>query len=140
MPYQIGWVVPQRVYMIVSIGEVSTEELKEASDKAIELVRNGNPPVHCIGDTRQLTRIPFHMLQPKNALNTLKIMQEPNLGWFLMVTDKRAIALASAFISDISNVKFKAFFSPDKVLEALAEKDPTLPELPKQLRILEEIY
>jgi len=127
MGFKVSWHIPNRVYRMQVWGEISLEDLKQGSDAASKFICKGTAPVHCIGDARYVRKIPLNFGQVKVAT---QVLQEPNLGYFLFLSNNPIFKVVGSAVSHMSNVKFSTYDSPDILISVLQNLDPSLPSLP----------
>ena len=58
MPFQTGWYAENRVILTTVSGTYKTQELRECIQMALELIRQGHPPVHHVVDLRKNSSYP----------------------------------------------------------------------------------
>ena len=124
MGFRVSWHIPHRVYRMQVWGDISLEELKAGSDAAIEFLQIGTAPVHCIGDARYIRKAPYSI---EGILKATQVLKEPNLGYFLFLSNSQSLNLIGSFVSELSNVNFKSFMKPDDAIAFLQQQDDTLP-------------
>jgi len=127
MGYTVDWFVQDRVYVFNIWGDLTLDDYHEGSTVAIDYVCDGHPPVHSILDVRNVTDYPKRLSEIRKVT---AIMQEPNLGWVLVVSDDRFIRFVGDIVSQLSSKNYKAFATPEEAIAFLWHMDTTLPEPP----------
>jgi len=121
------WYIPNKVYIAHFYDVLTPEELQRQSDKGIELIRSGEPPVHIIIDTRFMSEYPTDMSQ---VLRVTRAFHEENLGWALLISNDPAVRLLAHVVAQLKRTKLKSFTAPDEALGYLKQIDPNLTPLP----------
>ena len=57
MPYQVRWIVPDRVLLTTFSGVLTQAELKAFIAEVVQLITNGQPPVFHISDSLAMERV-----------------------------------------------------------------------------------
>lgn len=123
MPYTREWVEHGRIIRTAFTGALTIAELKQSSDEAMEMMEQGNAPVHIITDLTHLKQFPTNLLQVKDALPHLA---HPSMGW---QTFYGAPSLATSLIGifgHIARARTRAFPTYEQAVRFLKEQDSTL--------------
>jgi hypothetical protein len=126
MSYKLQWVSENRLSYVHVWGDYNLQELKDSSEEVQAWVANGTPLVHHIADFRDMETYPTNLAQ---ILKSVPFMQEPNLGWVIILSDNRMVKFLSSMATGVSKARFRTFSNLEDALVFLAERDSTLPDL-----------
>jgi hypothetical protein len=128
MNYSVTWHLNQRIILTVISGDVTVDDLKQASIETNRLVRAGIPLVHEVIDMRAMTSYPTRI----NDLAWLvPYLKETNLGWLIVVTQNPIVRFLSNTLSQVASSRMRSFMTPQEAFDFLAYVDSTLPPLPE---------
>jgi len=124
MPYEISWLVPNRILKMSVSGELIRGEIQEIYKKQMETVREeGEVPVHAIVDASEITNI-------KIKLNEISGFLDPSggdlFGWTIIVTENRFMRFLTAMFSKMTGSNFKTVDTYEEALEILHKQVPDL--------------
>lgn len=121
------WLVDQHVLYAYYWDQIGIEDLKAASEYAIEQLRGSDRPlVHIVVDMRDLKNYPKNVFEISNAT---AIFREKNLGWVVLLTHDRVISFLGATVTQIaSKVRFRSFQQPEDGFKFLHKVDASLPD------------
>ena len=114
MPYDISWLVEDRVMMIHLMGDLTIEALSTMTDESFELVRNSAYKVHAIVDHSAVTSMPnlIRLItdvprnRHKNQGITINIMPDmKSLNKFMTTSLMQVIGLEQRFATDLDEAK-----------------------------------
>jgi hypothetical protein len=123
MPQQISWYQEGRIIYDRFEGVVTLNDVREANDSAIALIRAGTPPVHDIVDGLNISKPPFD-IKALSAATTF--FAEPNLGWVIYINRSPVLAFLGSLASKVYSGRFKVVHSLDEALATLHQLDPSL--------------
>ncbi len=90
MPYQIEWLVPQRVISITFDKILTSAELASYDEDICQLLDTGAPQqIHLITNLEHLSQFPT-----LKQAQQLKFVKHPNLGWSIIVGNKSTLLRA----------------------------------------------
>lgn len=128
MPYHLDWLVPQRVYYTYWWDEVTVDELEASIEPSIEFLRKApDHTMHNFVDVRYVTRYPFDL---RRIARTVKTMEEPNLGDFVLLTKNPMLRLVGQFVSGFGQKNLHVFQEReiDDAMQLLRDLDDALPD------------
>lgn len=120
MAYTIGWYQEGKVIESAFFGDVSIDEMRESSAKAIEMFAEGNPPIHFVTDLSQIKSFSKSFLEIRAALTYL---EHPAMGWHAFYA---APPMSGSFInlySQVLKVRVKSVRTREQALKFIAEND-----------------
>lgn len=120
MPYTIKWHQPGKVIQSHFAGDISVEEMRESSAKAIEMFAEGTPPIHLVTDMSHVKKFSTNFLEIRTALPYL---EHPSMGWHAFYG---ALPLFTSFINmyaKIVNVRVRTFKTYEQAIRFVAEQD-----------------
>jgi hypothetical protein len=126
MPYQVSWLVPQRVVWAQGWGEISAAE-NQASDEAVKAhIETGQAPVHVLIDVTQVEGFPFSTASHR-VKEAREFWQHPNLGWGIICgTDNRVVRFIAEIVMRLAGVKLRLFSTLEEGIAFLEQDDPSL--------------
>lgn len=125
MSFTSSWLVDNRVLLLQVWGEREPQEMQNISDSLIEALQNGSSPVHVVADLRYATSHPPKLQETQDALS---ILQEPKLGWVVLITNNRTLNFVGDVVSQLSRKNFKSFSTPEDAPRFLGRMDNSLPQ------------
>jgi hypothetical protein len=127
MPYQTSWYLNQRVVMTRVSGEYRLEELQDCIRTALELIRQGQAPVHHIVDLREISNYPGTV---REFIQEIRVVNaEPRLGWTIMLTNNQLARFFGAIASKVGNQPFSAVPDLSAANKTLLKIEPGLAHL-----------
>jgi hypothetical protein len=122
MPFQVTWYHSDRVIYVRLEGLVTLEEISGATEKVIEHVYQGTPPVHVLSDLRDMHKFPTNLV---DISRSVKPMDNTILGYTLIVGLNPVVRFLTSAISQFFKARYRTFNTPDEALAFLAEVDPS---------------
>ncbi len=126
MPFQVSWYVEKRIIYGRYYGEITLEELTEATDIIYDYLEETEAPAYLIADTTDVTRHPYSLAALRQALRKER---HPNLAWSLGVTSNKMVRMMSGMLNQMARMQAKHFTKLEEALEFLQRLDSTLPDL-----------
>lgn len=126
MPFQVSWYVEKRIVYGHYYGEITIEELTEATAIIYDYLEQTEAPAYLIVDTTDVTRHPYSLASLKQALGRDR---HPNLAWTLGVTPNKMVRMMSGMLNQMARMQAKHFTKLEEALEFLQRLDKTLPDL-----------
>lgn len=126
MPYEIQWMIPDRVIYMRDYGVCTSDELQGALGRADQLFNEGQAPVHMIHDNREMESfVP--------SLNTIRAMMKvnPNSGLLIYISNpnKPISHFITTILTTISRKPFTYVNSLAEAKDYLRGQDETLAPL-----------
>lgn len=119
MPYQINWLVENRVMLNRLSEKVTAEEIVQSSRQATPLIDTGLPPVYFIVDVSQMKEFPTKLADFRS------VYQEPiseNLGLVIFYgIHNRSLNFLATLVTQLVRIKFQVVNNQAEAL-ALVEK------------------
>jgi hypothetical protein len=126
MPYSLKWYRENRIIVGSFQGIITVDELNSINQEAINLVRQGTPPVHDIIDTLALEKIPFDLRLVRNSFD---VFSEPNLGWIIVIARNPLFGFFGSTVSQLAGKRFRLVQNWDEALSTLVRVDTSLVDL-----------
>jgi len=123
MPYQLMWCLENRVLLGTFSGVIAPGDLTEINDAAVQLLRQGTPPVHDIIDALALEKVPFDL---KLLNKSMQLFKEPNLGWVIVIAKNPLFGFFGSILSQAAGKSVRVVGSWDQAVATLLRADPTL--------------
>lgn len=123
MPYEFGWLVPNRVMQVKMLGGVTLEDLDGVDRETRIAVASGQSPVHCIVNMLDVTAMPNNL-----KVITRQFRQTPhtNAGITIIVHKNPLYSFFGAVIGQLNGVATHSAPSDEAAVEKLQRFDPTL--------------
>lgn len=128
MNHSVTWYLDQRIVLTVISGDVTLDDLKQASIETNRLVRAGIPLVHDVADMRTMTSFPTRI---NDFAWMVPYLKETNLGWLIIVTQNPIVRFLGNTLSQVANSRMRSFVTLQEAFDFLAYVDSTLPPLPE---------
>jgi hypothetical protein len=129
MPIHIGWLIENRVSYFRYKGDITVEELEQASQIGLDLIEQCDAPLlHTIQDNTAMTSF------PNNAAVLLKTVRSslmhPRMGWMISVSIQNKLTRQlSGLVSQITRTRHRIVETTTEAIEFLNYVDSTLPDL-----------
>ena len=126
MPYKLHWYQENRILVGTFNGSFAPNDLVEINDAAVEMIRQGTPPVHDIIDALALEKIPFDL---KLLNKSMQWFKEPNLGWVIVIAKNPLFGFFGTILSQAAGKHVRVVGSWEEALAMLMKADPSLGNL-----------
>lgn len=133
MPYEVTWLVENRVMLARHYGVLTSEDLQaylEESfamrDHANEVLGKDGPLVHTLTDATEMESQTLGLGDMKSIVANLR---QQRVGWSVYVNPDTVTRFLSSVGHQLVRVRYKAFSTMPEALAFLQEVDETLPEL-----------
>ena len=133
MPYNLMWLMENRVLYIRYFGVFTREDLENSLAESTEMRTQANaingengPLVHTVSDVLQMEG---QEIGVTDAQQQLRAMRNQRVGWSVYVSDNRARRFMAALGHQFAGMRYRAFGNLPVALAFLQEADPTLPPL-----------
>ena len=134
MPYELSWLVPDRVILIRYIGDIDAQELRaylsesmQMRDEANARLGEGGPLVHTITDSTEQKSTNFKMSDVQHMLRTLRTQR---VGWSIYVHPGALLRFLATLGHQWVGVRHREFATVPEAIRFLQEQDDTLPSIP----------
>lgn len=129
MPIEIGWLVEGRVSYYNYVGNITVEEIQEASRIGIMLLEQSTGSLmHTIQDNRKMDRFPREF--PVLIKSVRESLQHPKMGWMLSVgIQEDIIRFVATLVSKVTRTRHRVFTTYEEAIAFLNSADSELPDL-----------
>lgn len=118
------WLVEKRVIIAYATGQGTRDEFDQHNQRMIELLDEGESPVHVILINENF-RPPTPSLS--QAVTMLSFLRHKNLGWIFMVADDTVgTNYASVLLARLLRVQYQRFTTIEATLAFLKNADKTV--------------
>ncbi|MBE2268894.1 MAG: hypothetical protein IAE80_11730 [Anaerolinea sp.] len=124
MPYQIRWVVPQRVILTTMIGTVTRPELERYIDEIRSEIRKGQKPVYHISNSLMLDKVELSLKAFQELLKSISMFNE--LGMQVDINNHALNKMLASFAGQFVKVRTRTVTTPAEAIALLKRTDPTL--------------
>lgn len=128
MPYQIRWLVPNKLLIINTYGELTIDDVANMSQESAVMVEESPEiMVHSITDLYKITSYPYNLMELTKAMNKLDLQQN-KLGWALMIgISNPMLRFIATTLTQLKNYRFRIMDDVDGCFRFLHEVDETIP-------------
>jgi hypothetical protein len=131
MPYTVGWLLENKIILIVGSGIFTIQDAIGNTNAAAELAEqaaaSGPVIVHAISNMLDVIKQPS-IAEQFSIRNQLKIA--PNRGWIIIVSKPNSLVrLITNMTIQLFNLRFRMVASMEEAVSTLQKLDPTLPDL-----------
>jgi hypothetical protein len=124
MPYELRWIVPQRIILSRYYGVATPEELNASEIDLKNIVDDdGVGPVYLLVDVRE---VQFNLMTLKQMSDNAKYPRSQKLGVSVVVTSSALIRFASSLIGQLLHAEVRLFTDYNQALDYLFELEPEL--------------
>jgi hypothetical protein len=126
MPYEVQWLVENRVIYQRLYGHLILEELREAGQRVSEHVLAGTPLVHMVSDFTHVDKFPMNLREVNSMLEN---PYPERFGWMIGITSNTLIRFFGTVVPQLQGARIRMFTSPEEALAFLQSMDDSLPVL-----------
>lgn len=123
MPYEIKWLLENRIVYMRDYDECVLEDLRDAVEDLYKLLGDGEKPVHLIHDNRDVTKYPISMETLKSV-----VKKHANMGWIVFVSQDKLARFITVVLSTAVGQSAKHAETLDEAMAILRKVDLTLPD------------
>lgn len=123
MPYSLSWFIEGRVLFNRFYGELTIDDVRSTIQETVRLAQSGQPPVHQILISKEVTRLPFDL---KALTSVVPRQKEPNIGVFVQVSTNTIYNFFTTIATHISAVDFRTARSVEEAFGQLQHLDASL--------------
>lgn len=124
MPYQISWMVQQRLMHIELFGNMTLDELRAVAQESIAYTQAGIAPVHAVIDQSRVERVPISL---STLVNSMTIGVQPNSGVSVLVGGSRFTRYITQMLYQLVRLDMRQAEDIDQAIAVLQRLDETLP-------------
>jgi hypothetical protein len=125
MPYQISWLLQDRVIYARLEGVQTIEEIRQANSELKTFLVVGKPPIHLLLDSRKLEGVPLNLAELRQST---KNVRNPGVGWVIHLNNVQSPLLD--FLADILakflEVRYRRVRTVEEAVAFLKQQDPSL--------------
>jgi hypothetical protein len=126
MAYQLSWYRDRRILLGTFSGDLTPDDLLAVNDIGTDMIQQGDPPVHDIIDALALEKVPLDL---KLLKKSLRLFQEPNLGWVIVIAKNPLFGFFGSILSQAAGKNVRVVSTWDEALAILARVDTSLSDL-----------
>src|SRR4051794_21008942 len=115
MPYEVGWLVENRVIVQRFYGVMELDQFRETVSKTTDMIVAGTPFVHVVTDMSSVQKFPMNL----QALSSITGKKHPHMGWFIMVGANPLARFTMATLSQIINMRLRGVTTMTEALQFL---------------------
>jgi hypothetical protein len=124
MPYELKWIIPNRLIVQRYYGAVTIDELNRSEVDLKTLVdTEGIAPVYLLVDVRD---VQFNLLTIKQMSDNAKLPRSLKLGISAVVTTSALIRFASSLIGQVIHAEVRLYNDYNEALDYLLQLEPDL--------------
>lgn len=132
MPYQISYHIDKRIIYHRFYGTVTIDDIRRGNEDAIQLIRQGLPPVHDIVDASDVTKLQFTL---RELLESTSFFKEQNLGWMILVGGNPLVRFFASVLGQVGAMRFRIADDNQEALRTLRKVDLSM----QNIRATQEI-
>jgi hypothetical protein len=126
MPVTVHWLIPNRAILFTGFGTVLLPELVEGNSLILELLAQGQPPIHVVSDTSQNLTFP----SPLDMRNAVTYLNSPVVGQAVVGgVGNMFLHFIVKMMGKMTNKPITLHNSVEEALRYLQRQDPSLPDL-----------
>ena len=122
MPYNVAWLIQNRVIYVRYFGEIHYKDYEETGSMFARMIDSGEAPVHVVVDASTVTKAPRDI---GKIVEYLRGYGRPGIGWVLTVTPNKLERFFAALVMHtfISSLRSSMFGSVEEIPDFLAARD-----------------
>lgn len=131
MPYDVQWLVPDRVMYVRYIGVFTRDDLYAYLEKSLamrdeanERLGVGGPLVHTLTDGRDMVK---NEMELKDVQSSLRSLRHQKVGWSVFVHESRLNRFIVSIAHQLVGVRHYICATMDEAVKFLRDNDDTLP-------------
>jgi hypothetical protein len=122
----VKWEIEHRLIYVDFAGDVTVEEVAQASDTVTQYIWDGQAPVHVVANLIRVERYPREF---RKLADAIPHHAEPNLGKTVLVgTNDPLLQLIISVIRQVVRIDLRMVSTVEAALDYLREADTTLPK------------
>ena len=125
MPTEVSWYLHGRVIYKRFYGVLTIDELQQTNVDTTELVVSGEPLVHIIVNSQDVTKHPYSLKDVNSTIPRSKAFHD-SLGWTVMVSTHYIHRFMGQMAAQMTRTRFQTAASFDEALQFLNSVDDTL--------------
>lgn len=127
MSAQLKWYVENQViYFKLPSTIDDTSMIDQMNLQLVELIDQGEEPVHIIMDMTEYKTQFTKLNQLGNMDSMSQLLKHPKIGWSIIITDSSMLKFASSVITNLFKSQFKSCASIEEARAVLKRLDPRL--------------
>lgn len=141
MPYEVTWLVPDRVILARHYGKFTREDLHAYLAESFALRDSadqtpGAPLVHTVTDASAMTSQDMNIGDLRTVLEQLR---EQRVGWSVYISPNPVTRFLASIGHQFAGVRYRAFGTMAEAIAFLQDADKTLPVItpPDQTAVME---
>lgn len=127
MPYEVNWMVDNRIIYFHTSGVVSIDEVKAGNKKIMVMLDEGIQFVHLITDSTEVEKIQLSLTDLASVFRNMPA--SPKLGWSIYVSPKMLDRFFASVTTQMTNSRHREYTSLAEAIGFLRSVDETLPEI-----------
>jgi hypothetical protein len=124
MSIDISWHVNKRVIHIVVQGSITPEDIDNVNATMVNLIDNGEAPVHIIADASAMSQFPTNL---KVLWQKHGYLSHPDVGWVILVNSNQLVKFLGNLVTSMAKVRYRTVNTRTEALDLLSHLDPNLP-------------
>jgi hypothetical protein len=128
MPFEVSWLVDQRVVYVRTYGEMTMSEMQESSVQSRKLCEEGIPFVYVISDATDLVKVQVKLQDVLAFFRGAKVIDK--VGWSVFVGATSVERFFFAIISQFNNNNHRTFSKLEDAVAFIQSADDGLPVIP----------
>jgi len=128
MPYQITWLIDERVLYFHIEGELDPDMLREMVQESRDMANRGKNPVHAIVDATRAESIPKHI---QTIIQEYKNQKPESSGFTVLVATSSLTRFFAQMVFKVFRLEVRFAADLDDAFMILQRVDTTLPIQPK---------
>jgi len=137
MASEIQWYLDKRIVYNRFSGSISIETIMKGVEVMLDMLAEGEAPIHIIFDARELKAQPTNIKQLSDASG--RIMGHEALGTVIVVTENPMQRFVSNIIVQVFRKSIKIVASLAEGIETLERLDVTLSKVPREVPLREDV-
>ena len=126
MPYNVSWLVDQRIIYTRMYGFVTGEELGAQKEEMEPLIKNSTQLLYIITDATDTTGTNMGL----RDLQKTQFADAANLGWAVYISPKKMDRFFASVITQLLKKRSREFATLEEGIRFLQSVDETLPPIP----------
>lgn len=123
MPYQISWLLEDRLMLIQLHGKVSIEEIGQCAHESQSRVANGKAPVHAIADLRGIETVPY---DPRGLIQEIRYIRTDKSGFTAVIATNPIVRFLANTALQLTSGQTRFCQDVEEAMAVLKRVDTTL--------------
>lgn len=123
MPYQIDWLIPNRIIDVTLKDETNIEELMRLVQVMEAYIRDGEAPIHIIMRADTITSFPNDI---QDSYKIFRLLPRQQIGYLIVTTTDTVLQYITSTTARLIGLRWRTYATSEEAIQFLARIDKSL--------------